>query len=289
MTMKFQSLFIGVFVMLIAVSIASCEGKHPEYLDLGDGHYKKLLALGDDQGNAVISSYFALQVTLFPDSLGNQKGTYLLVHPEELYKYFPHESLLKDINQMKQGEICRYILPGKESLLLFSADSMELVNRVEVEYEVKMEKRFASDDNICEYFMHKAQENMMDEIDAIKLCQSTKNMEWLDYGKISMAWINKTDGDSIKAGDEITIEYNTYWLDGTRKDSLTNMQTAFGKPGQMIPGMQYGISLMRAGERALVYMPSSLAFGEDGSQTGIIPPKTPIYFDINVLEVKKSK
>jgi len=57
----------------------------------------------------------------------------------------------------------------------------------------------------------------------------------------------------------------------------------------MIPGMQYGISLMRAGERALVYMPSSLAFGEDGSQTGIIPPKTPIYFDINVLEVKKSK
>jgi peptidylprolyl isomerase len=53
--------------------------------------------------------------------------------------------------------------------------------------------------------------------------------------------------------------------------------------------MQYALSLMKAGERALVYMPSELAFGESGSSTGIIPPKTPIYFDINVLQVDKSK
>jgi peptidylprolyl isomerase len=61
----------------------------------------------------------------------------------------------------------------------------------------------------------------------------------------------------------------------------------FGKPGQLIPGLQYGLSLMKSGERALIFMPSALAFGEDGSNTGIIPPRTPIYFDVNVIEVKK--
>jgi peptidylprolyl isomerase len=67
------------------------------------------------------------------------------------------------------------------------------------------------------------------------------------------------------------------------------MALNFGKPGQLVQGMQYALSLMKAGERALVYMPSELAFGESGSSTGIIPPKTPIYFDINVLQVDKSK
>jgi FKBP-type peptidyl-prolyl cis-trans isomerase len=277
---------IKLFVfLLMATALISCGPTYEGYTDLDSKHFKKLLVLGNEKGGAMISSYYGMLVSLNPDSSFTAQ-TYLLVHPEELHNYFASEVILKQINEMKEGEISRFILPSLEISQLFDTLKNSSVERFS-SVEVKLEKRFSDNDNICGYYMHQAQEAMIPELDAIKLCQSTLDKEWEDFGQISMAWIRKTEGDSVKAGREISIEYNTYWLNGVRKDSLTTMTIPFGKPGQLIPGLQYGLSLMKDGERALIYMPSALAFGEEGSRTGIIPPRTPIYFDVNVTSVKK--
>ena len=262
-----------------------CAPSFEGYSELDSKHFKKLLVLGNERGGALISSYYGMLVSLNPDSAFSMQ-TYLLVHPEELHNYFTSDVILKEINNMKEGEISRFILPSTEISQLFDTLKNASAERFSA-VEVKMEKRFSDEDNICSFFMHQAQEAMIPELDAIKLCQSTMDKEWEDFGQISMAWVRKTEGDSIKTGREISIEYNTFWLNGLRKDSLTSMTLPFGKPGQLIPGLQYGLSLMKSGERALIFMPSALAFGEDGSNTGIIPPRTPIYFDVNVIEVKK--
>lgn len=277
-----------ILVCSLVISLwTSCTEKFSGFSELDEQHFKKLMVLGNDESHSLIASYFAMQVALNPDSAELKKVSYLLVRPEELYSYIPSKLVLQDVHQMHQGEVNRYIFPGIEALKFFPDDSAALMATPFVEMEVLMEKRFDDKSNICGYFMHKAQEDMMDEVSAIKLCQSTQDITWEDHGKVSIGWNKKTNGDSISAGDEIEITYNTYWLDGTRMDSLTNMHTTFGKPGQLIPGLQYGLSFLKEGERALVYMPSELAFGESGSRTGIIPAKTPIFFDINVVEVKK--
>lgn len=278
----------GFLLTLAAAWILTSCSKTPEgYSEVAPDHFKKLLVLGDDHQESMNAAYYGLDITLFPDSTGRAE-TFLLVHPEELYRYFNQNDVLKEINEMKQNQIMRFIVPGKTVASLYVGDSAAFASRAQVECEVKMEKRFSSSENTCTYFMHKAQEGMISELDAIKLCQGTTNRTWEDYGKVSFSWIRRTEGDSVKAGRDIVVQYNTYWLDGTRKDTLTAMALNFGKPGQLVQGMQYALSLMKAGERALVYMPSELAFGESGSSTGIIPPRTPIYFDINVLEVKKN-
>ncbi|MEZ4798411.1 MAG: FKBP-type peptidyl-prolyl cis-trans isomerase [Flavobacteriales bacterium] len=276
-----------VLITLASLLLFACKEQFPGYSELDENHFKKMVMLGNDQSTSLIANYYALQVGINPDSSNTRSITYILVHPEELYSYIPSEVILKDINEMRQGEVNRYIVPGKEAYSFFPEDSAILVSKPNVVLEVMMERRFDADDNICSYFMHKAQEDLMDEMSAIKLCQSTQSMNWEDHGKVSITWISKTEGESIEAGNDVDIEYNTYWLDGTRQDSLTYMRTTFGKPGQLIPGLQYGLSFLKKGERALICMPSELAFGEEGSRTGIIPAKTPIYFDINVLEVKK--
>jgi FKBP-type peptidyl-prolyl cis-trans isomerase len=270
----------------IIIALIGCAPSFEGYSELDSKHFKKLLVLGNERGGALISSYYGMLVSLNPDSAVTMQ-TYLLVHPEELHNYFSSDVILKQINDMKEGEITRFILPSLEISHLFDTLKNSSAERFSA-VEVKMEKRFSDDDNICGFFMHQAQEAMIPELDAIKLCQSTMDKEWEDFGQISMAWLRKTDGDSIKAGREISIEYNTFWLNGIRKDSLTSMNLPFGKPGQLIPGLQYGLSLMKNGERALIFMPSALAFGEEGSNTGIIPARTPIYFDVNVIDVKKS-
>jgi len=271
------------------ILFTSCSETPEGYSELAPDHYYKLLVLGDDINDPLNTEYYGLDITLFPDSQAARTQTFLLVHPEELYKYFNQNEVLKEINEMKPNQVIRLIVPSKTIASLHTGDSLAFLNLPSVECEVRMEKRFSSRENICTYFMHKAQENMITEMDAIKLCQGTTNRTWEDYGKVSFSWLKRTEGDSVKAGRDIVIEYNTYWLDGTRKDTITAMALNFGKPGQLVQGMQYALSLMKAGERALVYMPSELAFGESGSSTGIIPPKTPIYFDINVLQVDKSK
>lgn len=269
----------------IIIALIGCAPSFEGYSELDSKHFKKLLVLGNERGGALISSYYGMLVSLNPDSAFSMQ-TYLLVHPEELHNYFTSDVILKEINDMKEGEISRFIMPSTEISQLFDTLKNASAERFSA-VEVKMEKRFSDEDNICSFFMHQAQEAMIPELDAIKLCQSTMDKEWEDFGQISMAWVRKTEGDSIKTGREISIEYNTFWLNGIRKDSLTSMTLPFGKPGQLVPGLQYGLSLMKSGERALIFMPSALAFGEDGSNTGIIPARTPIYFDVNVIEVKK--
>lgn len=269
--------------VLLVLSLMSCGSRYPGYKEMDSGHFRKQITLGDEGSSGLISTYFGLMLTFNPDSV-NRQETFLLVHPEELYKYFSGEELLHSINVMKEREVVRYILPYAELKNLFASGENESEERM-AELEVKLEKRFSDQDNVCSYFMHQAQEGFMPETDAIKLCQSTMDKTWEDFGKISMSWITRTESDSVKVGRDVSVEYNTYWLDGVRKDSLTSMNMSFGKPGQLIPGLQYGLSLMREGERALIYMPSELAFGEEGSRTGIIPPKTPIYFDVRISNV----
>jgi FKBP-type peptidyl-prolyl cis-trans isomerase FkpA len=47
--------------------------------------------------------------------------------------------------------------------------------------------------------------------------------------------------------------------------------------------------MMKEGERSLFIIPSKLAFGENGSSTGIIPPFTSVIFEVELIEVKKGK
>lgn len=55
--------------------------------------------------------------------------------------------------------------------------------------------------------------------------------------------------------------------------------------GTTIPGFEEGLSYMRQGGKAKLIIPSSLAFGEHGYEN-LIPPYTPIVYEIEILEVK---
>ena len=51
--------------------------------------------------------------------------------------------------------------------------------------------------------------------------------------------------------------------------------------------MEDAIGMMHEGEKALFIMPSELAFGENGSSTGIIPPFTSLIFEVELVAIHK--
>lgn len=115
------------------------------------------------------------------------------------------------------------------------------------------------------------------------------NVKRLDDVYYSKTVENK--GQKINSGDHLTIDYTGYFLDGTEFDSSEKGSSALyfqlGKPDQVVPGIDTVLHYMRKNEEARIYIPSHKAFGLYGSATGIVPGKTPVYFDVVVREVEK--
>ena len=115
-------------------------------------------------------------------------------------------------------------------------------------------------------------------------------------------------GTGVKPADGTTFYFNYagYFEDGTLFDSsyaevskvygkydanrdAQNGYKAFpfeaGKKDGMIPGFVEGLSLISYGEKALIFIPSNLAYGDKGAG-GVIPPNATLIFEIEMMENK---
>jgi cyclophilin family peptidyl-prolyl cis-trans isomerase len=116
-------------------------------------------------------------------------------------------------------------------------------------------------------------------------------------------------GTGVKPADgtSVNINYAGYFEDGTLFDSnYEEVAKAYGKydPNRaaqggykafpfeagkkdgMIPGFLEGLSQMSFGDKAIVIMPSSLAYGERGAGD-VIPPNANLVFEMEMIEIKK--
>lgn len=57
-----------------------------------------------------------------------------------------------------------------------------------------------------------------------------------------------------------------------------------GKKDGMIPGFLEGLSLLSFGDKAVIFIPSKLAYGEKGAGRGVIPPNTNLVFELEMIE-----
>lgn len=105
--------------------------------------------------------------------------------------------------------------------------------------------------------------------------------------------VSKTNGKSVAVGDTITVHFegrffNNKIFDSTKKRNEP-FQFVYGQKWQVIEGLEEAIGMMKEGERSLFILPSKIAFGEQGSSTGIIPPFTSVVFEVELVAVKKGK
>lgn len=93
-------------------------------------------------------------------------------------------------------------------------------------------------------------------------------------------------GAQAVAGQKVAVHYTGKLLDGTKFDSSIDrgepIEFILGQ-GQVIPGWDEGISMMKEGEKAVLLIPSKLAYGERGNQ--VIPPCAPLVFDVELVKV----
>jgi FKBP-type peptidyl-prolyl cis-trans isomerase len=95
-------------------------------------------------------------------------------------------------------------------------------------------------------------------------------------------------GKMITNGSKVAVHYTGKLLDGMVFDSSLE----YGSPlelivgqGNVIPGWEEALLLMRQGDKATLLIPSKLAYGGRGASY-VIMPYTPLVFDMEVMSVE---
>ncbi len=67
------------------------------------------------------------------------------------------------------------------------------------------------------------------------------------------------------------------------QDGYSKIPFTIGGKNQLIPGFVEGIEKLKIGEKAVLFIPSNLGYGEQGAGK-TIPPNANIIFEIELLE-----
>ena len=98
-----------------------------------------------------------------------------------------------------------------------------------------------------------------------------------------------TEGKGAKptAADKVKVHYTGTLLDGTKFDSSVDRgePAEFGV-GQVIKGWTEGLQIMPVGSKYIFWIPSELAYGEQGAGADIKPGST-LKFEIELLDIVK--
>ncbi len=104
--------------------------------------------------------------------------------------------------------------------------------------------------------------------------------------------IREGEGNPIDSGAYVTVNYTGTSFSGVRFDSTTDTAFQHTQPysftiqsGEMIPGFDEAVKMMKKGGVAKVYIPSVLAYG-GSPRSPHIKPYESLIFDLEVVEVK---
>jgi peptidyl-prolyl cis-trans isomerase A (cyclophilin A) len=100
--------------------------------------------------------------------------------------------------------------------------------------------------------------------------------------------IQKGSGKQPQKGQVVSVHYKGQLTDGTVFDSSYKRNQPIEFPigtGQVIPGWDEGIALLKEGDKARFVIPSELAYGNQGAG-GVIPPGATLIFDVELVGIQ---
>jgi FKBP-type peptidyl-prolyl cis-trans isomerase FklB len=98
--------------------------------------------------------------------------------------------------------------------------------------------------------------------------------------------IKEGNGKTPKATDKVSVNYRGTLLDGKEFDSSYSRGTPANFPvNGVIPGWTEALQLMKEGAKWKLFIPASLAYGEQGAG-GVIGPNATLLFEVELLKVE---
>ena len=156
----------------------------------------------------------------------------------------------------------------------------ELVNASEREKEEKAKKEAADKVRLEKFKVD--QKDFEAKMDVAKATKTSSGLKFLK--------LKSTKGEKVLVSSPVDMHYTIYLANGKKiQSSLDRGQTLKcqldDKARPMIPGVKEGMLMMREGEKARLFIPYYLAYGEKGG--GPFPPKADVIFEVEIVKIGK--
>ena len=124
---------------------------------------------------------------------------------------------------------------------------------------------------------------------------------------VMITYLEKGEGPQPKTGDTVMVNYQGYLTNGDlfdtniasvaksaemfnpKRDEMggySPMPVVYGPDAPMIPGFKEGVSNMKVGDKAIIYIPSEQAYGQRGMPP-VIPPSADLIFQVELVDLQE--
>lgn len=198
-------------------------------------------------------------------------------------------------------------LDGMHSVFGHVIEGQEIVNTIAQGDKIETIKIIRSGDKAKAFDAAKVFKEKQDQANKVPnetkaVLEDAKTKATTTNSGLSYFVFEKGNGEKPKQGDKINVAYAGYFEDGRLFDtSLEDVATkynvlnaqrkaanayqpidfTFGQKDGLIPGFIEGIEQLSIGDKAYIFIPSHLAYGEQG-YPGAIPPNTNLIFELHI-------
>jgi FKBP-type peptidyl-prolyl cis-trans isomerase FkpA len=293
--MRNHNILLLLAIVLLVSSCSKTSSKFPGYSMTNTGIHYKLISLGDGSIKPEVLNYITVNISyrttkdsVFfqglrkfqltpPKYSGSIDECFLmLAFGDSASFYFPADSFFV---RTLETSLPRFISKG--DLMRVEIKMMDIQSEKQYLLEKEAFLNWINDFGDYEKVILK---QYMDG-EKLSIAPTTSGLYYLP--------VSKTNGKNVVVGDTVTVHFegrffNSKIFDSTKKRNEP-FQFVYGQKWQVIDGLEEAIGMMKEGEKSIFIIPSRLAFGENGSSTGIIPPFTSLVFEVELIEVKKGK
>ncbi|MDA3892419.1 MAG: FKBP-type peptidyl-prolyl cis-trans isomerase [Salinivirgaceae bacterium] len=279
-----------IFISLIFLGSCNVFNKYPGFSKTKTGIYFKLHKIGEEVAPPIPSNFVTIAVkytTIRDSAFFSGTRTFQLTNPD--FKGSIDECFL----MLSAGDSASFIIDATNFFTKTLQTKLpRFINKGE---DIKIELRLDEIRTAEQY--QKDKEDFLKWIEDFGEYEKTVLGRFIQNEKIDvdpmengMYFITLLEGTGkpVEAGDLVTVNYEGRFLNGKFFDSTNKRNQPFefvyGSEMQVIGGIEEAIGRMREGERALIILPSELAWGEKGSSTGIIPPFTSVIYEVELIK-----
>lgn len=277
------SLVIGnlsFVITVMAMLLAGCKdsSKYPGYTEAEPGIYYKLHIPGENGKKAKEEDFYEVRMqnkyngkVFFDSEFQNAAGT-----------LFMQSSASRYFSVLGEGDSATFLLPGGDLSLPGMPDTGM------VEMNVKVIRILTADE--VQQLEKSADPDLNEQVLIRRYMTKNKLNIVPDSNGLYYLSLKEGTGSKPSYGTTVSINYTGTLPNGTLVDGNVGTGAPFSFPygaeGQVIPGIMKALSHMKAGGKSKIILPSPLAFGVNGSSTGIAPPHTPIIYELELVSVE---
>lgn len=288
---------LGICACLISV-LLSCAKDHKGYSEKPSGLFFKLETIEDNQRRIQKNNYLQFKYSfkdysgkLFDESrillkVNDVYDSGGLVEALSLVNEKEKASVIFPLSKLKQELYGAFQLNGlPDTTLLYTKI---LIDSIYTEEEFKKAKqnfyKWVNQAEINDFEVLK-EEALMDDFEVRNHITTNKTLTGLRY-----LFRKRGKGEGCSFGKRVELKYTGKFLNGeifNLTEQLPNQVQDFyiGQEMQVIKGIEEALLFMREGDILLLIIPSWIAFGEKGSSTGVVPPKTPVVYELELNKV----